>query len=72
MLDHLPALRPDIREVIGAWLVCLIMAAGCFTLLSATSVGSDGWPEALISRDPAATVDVAKADRAAAHKQGRC
>jgi hypothetical protein len=65
-------LGPAIREVIGAWLVCLTVVAGCFTLLAAASSGRDGRPPALISSDPVATVAAAAAHRAEAHRYGRC
>ena len=42
MWEHPPALGPAIREVIGAWLVCLVVAAGCFTLLAAAAPVPDG------------------------------
>jgi hypothetical protein len=70
MRAHFSTLGPRVHELIGAWLVCLIVATGCFTLLAAASSGRDGRPAALISPDPTATVAAAKADRAAAHRAG--
>ena len=68
----LSTVGPRIREVIGAWLFCLAVAAGCFTLLAAASSGRHGRPAALISSDPVATVAAAAAHRAEAHRYGRC
>lgn len=59
------------REVIGAWIICLAVAAASFTVLAAASPGSEGQPEALISSDPTATV-AAAANRAEAHQNRRC
>jgi hypothetical protein len=72
MWEHLRTLTPRIREVIGAWLVCLTVAAGCFTLLAAAAPGRDGRPAALINPNPAATVAAAAPHRAKAHQHGRC
>ncbi len=60
------------REVIGGWLVCAAVAAGCLTLLTAAAPGRGGPPEALISPDPVATVAAADAYHAQAHRRGRC
>jgi hypothetical protein len=67
MPEHPAALGAELREVIAAWLVCLAVAAGCFTLLSAAAPWLDGRSEALISTDPVATVATAEA-----HRHGRC
>ncbi len=42
MWKHPSAPGPALREVIGAWLVCLVVAAGCFTLLAAAAPVPDG------------------------------
>ncbi len=72
MRAHLSTLGPRVREVIGAWLVCLVVAVGCFTLLAAAAPGRDRQPAALISSDPTVTVTAAAAHRAGAHQHGRC
>ena len=41
--------RPEFREVIAAWLVCLAVAAGCLTLLAATAAERGGGSAALIN-----------------------
>jgi hypothetical protein len=58
--------------VIGAWLVCLAIALACFVLLTAAAPGPQLRREALISLGAAATVAAAEADRAEAHRYGRC
>ena len=60
---------PVFREVIGAWVLCLALAAACFTLLAATTPQLGARPQALISLDPVATVAAADAN---ANAQGRC
>jgi hypothetical protein len=55
------------RDAIGAWLMCLAIAVGCFSLLAAASPGSGGAPAALINPDPIATVAAAQD-----HRPGRC
>jgi hypothetical protein len=72
MWKHPSAPGPAVREVIGAWLVCLVVAAGCFTLLAAAAPVPNGPAKALIGPGPAATVAAAGADRADAHRHGRC
>jgi hypothetical protein len=67
-----PGLSPMTRDVIGAWLVCLVIAVACFVLLTAAGPGRHPRGEALISLDAAATVAAAEADRAEAHRHGRC
>ncbi len=61
-----------VRDVIGAWLVCLAVAAGCFTWLAAAGPGADDQPEMSISPGPSAAAAVAEADRGAAHRRGKC
>lgn len=39
------------REVIGAWIVCLAVAAGCLTLLAATAAERGGGAAAPISQE---------------------
>ncbi len=63
MWKHPSAPGPALREVIGAWLVCFVVAAGCFTLLAAAAPVPDGPAKALIGRGPAATGAAAGADR---------
>ncbi|MFZ3235898.1 MAG: hypothetical protein WA417_09090 [Stellaceae bacterium] len=63
--------------MIGAWLVCLTTAVGCFALLTLAAPGEHLRGGALISLGAAATVAAAKADRAEArraeaHRYGRC
>jgi hypothetical protein len=67
MPEHLVSSSVGIRDVIGAWLVSVAFAAGCFTWLAATAPGNDARPEGLISFDPAATVVLTKAE-----PHGRC
>lgn len=73
MWKHPATLNPAIRDIIAAWLVCLVVAAGCFTLLAAAAAPvPDGPAKALIGPGPAATVAAAGAYRAEAHRHGRC
>jgi hypothetical protein len=72
-----PRLSSATREVIGAWLVCLATAVGCFGLLTLAAPGEHLRGGALISLGAAATVAAANADRAKghraeAHRYGRC
>lgn len=67
MPEHLVSLSLGIRDVIGAWIVCFVFAAGCFTWLAAAAPGHGDGAEGLISFDPAATVVVARAE-----PHGRC
>ena len=55
------------RDTIGAWLVCLAIAIGCFSFLAAASRDSGGAPAALIN--PGSIVTVAAAQD---HRPGRC
>ncbi len=55
------------RDVIGAWVVCLAIAVGCFGLLAAASPDGRGMPTALINPGPIATVATAQNQR-----PGRC
>ncbi len=72
MWKHSSTLSPTIRDIIAAWLVCLVVAAGCFTLLAAAAPVPEGPAKALIGPGPAATVAAAGADRADAYRHGRC
>jgi hypothetical protein len=55
------------RDVIGAWLVCLVFAVGSFALLAAAHPSEpNGWFAALDNPGPTVTVAVA------ADRQGRC
>lgn len=54
------------RDVIGAWIVCLAVAAACFGGLAAAPNGS-ATPAGLIGPDPPGRVAAAEA-----HPQGRC
>jgi hypothetical protein len=71
MPEHLVGSGGGTRDVIGAWLVCLAFAAGCFTWLTVAVPMADPRhgerPEGLISSDPIATVVLAKAE-----PHGRC
>jgi hypothetical protein len=49
MQKHPAALGPEFREVIAAWLVCLMVTAGCLTLLAATAAEREGRSAALIN-----------------------
>ena len=72
MRDPPVDVAPGMRDVIGAWIVCLAITAGCFGLLPNTGAGYDNRPEALIGSDPIATVALADAHRVKAHRPGRC
>jgi hypothetical protein len=67
MSDHSAAFASGKRDVIGAWLVCLAVAAGCFGLLAATAPEPRGSPAALINPGPIGTVADAEA-----YRLGRC
>lgn len=67
----------EIREIIGAWLVCVALAAGSLTFLGATAPAHHSWPGALISLDPIATVagaevNYGQAYRTETHRYRRC
>ena len=83
MLKHAPSLSPDLRDVIGAWLVCCAVAAGCFGLLPLADLSpqaregrlgsaDDFRLGALISSGPPATVAGAATDRTQLNRHGRC
>ena len=55
------------RDTVGAWLVCLAIAIGCFSFLAAASRDSGGAPAALINPGPIATVAAVQD-----HRPGRC
>jgi hypothetical protein len=55
------------RDAIGAWLVCLAIALGCFSFLAAAGRNSGGSPVALINAGPIATVAAVQD-----HRPGRC
>jgi hypothetical protein len=55
------------HDAIGAWLMCLAIAFGCFSLLAAASPGSGVAPAALINSGPIATVAAVQD-----HRPGRC
>jgi len=55
------------RETIGAWLMCLAIAVGCFSLLAAAGPDSGVAPAALINPGPIATVAAVQD-----HRPGRC
>jgi hypothetical protein len=61
-----------VRDIVGAWFVCFAVAAVCWAGLEAAGAGPGRPPEALIGAEPAATVPLAEADRAEAHRHGRC
>jgi hypothetical protein len=66
------SLFPGIRDVIGAWLVCVAVAVGCFGLLQIEATTHAGRPEALISPEPTITVASVDTDRTERHRHGRC
>jgi hypothetical protein len=67
-MRHRPApFAPGTRDVIGAWLVCMAVAAGCFTLLAAAAPERGGSQAALINPGPMVTVAAAQN-----HRPGRC
>jgi hypothetical protein len=49
-------LSPAVREIVGGWLVCLAVAAGCFGGLAAIALARDGGTAAVISLDRVDTV----------------
>jgi hypothetical protein len=55
------------HDAIGAWLMCLAIALGCFSLLVVASPGSGVAPAALINSGPIATVAAVQD-----HRPGRC
>jgi hypothetical protein len=61
-----------IREVIGAWLVCLVAAVASYTVLTAEAPRHGSRLEALIGPDPTATLAAAEDHRAKPHRHGRC
>ena len=67
MSEHPMAFEFGKRDVIGAWLVCLAIAVGCFGLLAAANSDRGGASAALINPDPVATVAAAQD-----HRPGRC
>lgn len=67
MPEHLAGSSAGMRDVIGAWLVCLAFAAGCFTWLTASDPRHASHLEGLISSGAPATVVLVKAE-----PQGRC
>jgi hypothetical protein len=67
MWEHSTDAGLGTRDMIGAWLVCLAIAIGCFSFLAATSRDSGGMPAALINPGPIVTVAAAQD-----HRPGRC
>jgi len=67
MSDHSLSSGRGARDVIGAWLVCLAIAVGCFGFLAPAHPTSGGAPAALINPGPTATVAAAQN-----HRPGRC
>ena len=63
---------PEIRDIIGAWLLCLTIAAGSLAVLAATHPTGDSGPQALISSGPVATVSDDIQPAAPADRHGRC
>ena len=65
---------PDlgVRDVVGGWLVCLAVAAGCFALLAAAAPERGGPRAALLNPAAIATLAAAETHRADAHRPGRC
>ena len=49
-------LSPAVREIVGGWLVCLAVAAGCFGGLAAIAPARDGGTAAVIGLDRVDTV----------------
>jgi hypothetical protein len=60
------------RDVAGAWVVCLIVAAASLAFFAGATPMRDGGAQGLIDPDPAATVAVAEIDHAKAHHERRC
>ena len=67
MWDYPSSTAPDMRDVIGAWVVCLAIAVGCLGFLAPANPDGGGAPAALINPGPTATVAVAQN-----HRPGRC
>jgi hypothetical protein len=67
MWEHPTSAGLGERDAIGAWLMCLAIALGCFSLLAAASPESGGAPAALINPGPIATVAAVQD-----HRPGRC
>ncbi len=65
------AAGPGMRDIVGAWLVCLAIAAGSFSLLAATAV-PHAEPEALITPVRAATVAAFDIARTTPKHERRC
>lgn len=65
-------LSPAVREIAGAWLVCLAVAAGCFGCLAAITPARDGGTAAVIGLDRLDSV-ASDTDRTlTADRQRRC
>ncbi|HEV2099289.1 MAG TPA: hypothetical protein VGR45_10230 [Stellaceae bacterium] len=67
MQNHPLSIPPGMRDVIGAWIVCLAIAVGCFGFLAPAKPGGGGAPTALINLGPIATLAAAQD-----HRPGRC
>ena len=67
MWEHPVTFEFGARDAIGAWLVCLAIAIGCFSFLAAASRDSGGAPAALINPGPISTVAAVQD-----HRPGRC
>ena len=65
-------LSPAVREIVGGWLVCLAVAAGCFGWLATIAPARDGGTAAVIGLDRVDTV-ASDTDRTlTADRQPRC
>ena len=67
MWGHPTSAALGTRDAIGAWLMCLAIALGCFSLLAAASPSSGVAPAAWINSGPIATVAAVQD-----HRPGRC
>jgi hypothetical protein len=65
-------LSPAVREIVGGWLVCLAVAAGCFGGLAAIAPARDGRTAAVIGLDRATTVASDPGRILTADRQSRC
>ncbi|MBV8738363.1 MAG: cytochrome b [Alphaproteobacteria bacterium] len=65
-------LSPALRDIVGAWLVCLAIAAACFAFLAAAAPAHDARSAALIDGDRAARLAAVEPNRPRANRPGRC
>jgi hypothetical protein len=67
-----PPVTVGIRDVVGAWIVCLLVAVAALVGSACAEPVRSGVAGALIGLDPAATVAVVKIDTATADHERRC